>query len=201
MNPSFAPGGAISRRLTVVVGVDFSETDDVAFEHAVHLAHPDPLRELHAVHVFAIEPSVEQARELAGRLHQHIRRRVDGHRKGTIAGVHLRPGRPATAIARIAAEVTADLIVVGAHRGQVRQWIVGSTVRELIRASPCPIAVVSTWPGDPSEPREPVVEPPCPECVRVRAASTGELWWCEGHWRRGSGVYTYAFHASGARPR
>jgi nucleotide-binding universal stress UspA family protein len=183
--------GHSPRRLTVVVGLDLSDADGPACAQAIRIARSDRLSALHVISVFDPEPSVEGSNELAGRLRRYVKERAValGGLRGIRVAVHLRTGGASRQILRLADEVASDVVVVGSHREpQVKRAIVGSTARQLIGASRCPVVVASPWPTDPSEPREPVIEPPCPECVRSRAASRGSRWWCDWHRSRGEGM-------------
>ncbi len=191
MNPSSISEGAPSRSLTVVVGLALGDADDAAFDRAARISARDLLSELHLIHVFDVEPSIERSRDIAARLRTYARRRAIaiGGLRGITTGVHLRSGPAVRAIVQLATEVEADVIVVGAHRGlHPCEWIVGSTARRLTAASGCPVVVANPWPADPSEPREAIIEPPCPDCVCARAATGGSEWWCERHGHRGTGA-------------
>jgi nucleotide-binding universal stress UspA family protein len=55
------------------------------------------------------------------------------------------PGRPYEEILRVAAEVEADMIVVGAHRSSlVARTVLGSTSQSVVRAASCPVLTVRT---------------------------------------------------------
>jgi nucleotide-binding universal stress UspA family protein len=186
---------SILKPLTVVVGLDFSDADGPAFDQAARIAQRAPRSALHLVHVFAEEPSRERSRDLAGHLRAHVNEKAPllGGLAGVTVGVHLRAGKVAHEIAQLAAEIGADMIVVGSHRGpNVKHWIVGSTAHKLIGASACPVLVASPWPKEPAH-KNPVIEPPCPDCVRARAASRGARWWCDRHSHRANGAHTYSY--------
>jgi nucleotide-binding universal stress UspA family protein len=70
---------------------------------------------------------------------------------GTVAGTHLRKERPAEAIAGLAEELEADLVVVGSRGlGPVKRLTVGSVSEGVIVLAPCPTLVVrggeGAWP-------------------------------------------------------
>jgi nucleotide-binding universal stress UspA family protein len=198
MNPSIVSEGPSTKPLTVVVGLDFSDADGAAFDQAARIALRAPRSELHLIHVFDLEPSAERSRELAGHLRLYVNEKaaIMTGLRGIIVGVHLRSGKAAREIVQLATEVTADLIVVGSHRGlHLKHWIVGSTAHRLIGLSRCPILVASPWPKEKVEPHEALIEPPCPECVRTRAASGGSQWWCERHSHRGRRGHTYSYQS------
>jgi hypothetical protein len=113
---------------------------------------------------------------------------------GVRFGVHLRTGDAARQIAVLAAEVGADVVVLGSRRGQqIRHWIVGSTAQKLQAIAACPVLVANPWPKEPADKHILVIDPPCPDCVRARASSSGSRWWCERHSHRGNSAHTYSY--------
>ncbi|MCA9608296.1 MAG: universal stress protein [Myxococcales bacterium] len=172
----------------IVVGVDFHAGSMDAVREAVRLATGiGGGAKIHAIAV--VEPTwdlvhddqllVYIPRELRRFVHAHGHAIAEGHRVGV--AIHVRLGEPARAIAQLAAEVDADWIVVGPHRrGMIDRRVLGSTTRTLLAESPCPVVV--------ARPREhfdvtrsDFVQPPCPSCVRVRAATGGKRFWCDLH--------------------
>ena len=90
--------------------------------------------------------------------------------------VHVRVGHPDEEIIELAHEARADMIVIGHHGdGARRRRFAGNTVERVLRIAPCPVLVVQDLQYDP-EPKD-----QCPDCVRVRAESDGEIWFCEAH--------------------
>jgi hypothetical protein len=115
------------------------------------------------------------------RLYVNEKAAIIGGLKGMTVGIHLRAGKPVRELAQFATEAHADLIVIGSRRGpHLKSWVVGSTAEKLIASAPCPVLVASPRPTAP-EKHEPVIEPPCPDCVRARIDSGGSRWWCVRH--------------------
>jgi nucleotide-binding universal stress UspA family protein len=196
VTPSTVSEGESLKPLTVVVGFDFSDADGAAFDQAARIARRAPSSVLHLIHVFDLEPSQERSRDLVARLRLHVNEKaaILGGLRGMTVGIHLRYGNAPREIVQLATEVGADMIVVGSRRGlHLKHWIVGSTAHRLIALARCPVLVSSPWPRDRIEPHEPVIEPPCPECVRTRAATGGSRWWCERHSHRSNGAHTYSY--------
>lgn len=188
-------GNGSESRLTVVVGLDFTDADGPAFDQAVRIAQRVPRSELHLVHVFGAEPSRAKSKELVGHLRLYVNEKAAamGGLGGITVGIHLRSGKPVREIVQLATEVSADIIVVGSYRGpHLSHWVLGSTAERLIHAAPCPVLVASPRPKEPAK-HEPSIEPPCPDCVRARSASRGKEWWCERHSHVAVGGHLYSY--------
>lgn len=170
---SSPPPLAQPRRPIVVVGFDFSDTGDHALEHAVRLAtrqHAEP----HVVHVAAaVGPMLRLelpdqvvtvgVPEASDRLRAAVEARFDlfRDRYGDAlidferAVTHVRVGTPAEEIAQLAADLGADLVIVGTHgRRGFRRLLVGSVAESTVRMAPCPVLVVRPRVGDSSTPSQ-----------------------------------------------
>jgi hypothetical protein len=102
---------------------------------------------------------------------------------------HIRFDAIAGEIAQLAADLEADLVVVGTHgRRGLPRLLLGSTAETTARLAPCPVLVVR--PKAVPEPL-PVIEPPCPQCVDTRFATHGAELWCEQHRERHGQRHTY----------
>jgi nucleotide-binding universal stress UspA family protein len=177
----------------VVVGIDFSVQSDRALDQALEMAS---LREDAEVHVVCVEPewagaafatplppvdeAVQEVQQRAAERVTAMGRKLDGGRlKRVIA--HVRRGTPAVEIARLAAELDADLVVVGSHgRGGIQRLFLGSVAEHVARLARCPVWVIRPKNHYAAGP-VPEIEPPCPECVTRREATGGEALWCERH--------------------
>jgi nucleotide-binding universal stress UspA family protein len=186
-----------THRYTIVVGIDFSDLSDRALDQALEAAS---LREGAEVHVLYVEPDAFAGAAFAGRLkeavsadaavlevHKRASERVakisPEIQKKNIRRVvaHFRRGSPAENIAQLAADLDADLVVVGSHghRGLERLFL-GSVAERVSRLARCPVWIVR--PKDHSTAgRVPEIEPPCPDCLVARAESKGATMWCKRH--------------------
>ncbi len=180
---------------SIVVGLAFTDADGVAFDQAVRIAKRVPKSELHLVHVFADEPSEARSRELVDHLRLYVNEKAGtlAGAQGLTVGIHLRTGKPVRELVQLASDVAADLIVIGSHKGpSMKSWLVGSTAEHLVAAAPCPVLVAPPKPKA-SAPHDPAIEPPCPECARVRATSHGGEWWCERHAHHAKRAHTFSY--------
>jgi len=192
-------------RYLIVVGTDYSQASDLALERALELGAARADAELHVLHVLANEldptlstgvgASVPPLPAAHGALQQHLARTVSAFQARTGQSpfkrlvTHVRIDDPALEISQLAADLAADLVVVGTHdRKGAARWLLGSVAEVVARLAPCPVLVVR----DKVLPSAvPVIEPPCPRCLAVRNATAGELFWCEQHRERHGQRHTY----------
>ena len=156
--------GAHARlRPSILLATDGSEDGALAARAAADLSDRARAR-LHVVHVWkglrpatlptaAIDPyprAYEEWEREAGELleEQTERLRSAG---STVAGAHLRRGRPAEEIVALAEELDAGLVVLGSRGlGAVKRLVVGSVAEGVVSLAPCPVLVVrggeGAWP-------------------------------------------------------
>lgn len=209
-----------SERFVVVVGVDFSETSRGALQRAFELADRETNAEVHAAWVLSkggpgvagdalAIPLDIPFEESAAKLRDFVQAELEafvGNGECNIkrTRVHLRLGPPAEEVAQLAADLDADLVIVGTHgRRGVRRFLLGSVAEGTVRLSQCPVLVVR--PKDHASASIPVpqIAPPCPECVKTRGASDGAELWCEQHSHKHGPRHTYHGadgHSRGSRP-
>lgn len=196
-----------NKAYSIVVGVDYSETGELAFTRALEIAAQHSRAELHVVHVLTsdlafaseLEFSSSSALETAGqRLADYVDKKILAFRAAAPRDAaldhlrvvpHLRAAVPAYEVAQVAANLEADLVVVGTHgRRALARMVLGSVAELTVRLSPCPVLVVRP---KASPARIPSIEPPCPRCLDERVASGGRELWCEQHRERHGQRHTY----------
>lgn len=131
--------------MQIIAATDFSTRSNRALRQAGLLARPGHAR-LHVVHVVD-----EDQPERLVRLEKSEAERVLAEQMGSmpeLGGVDCHPmvitGDPFDGILRAAAEVGADLIVMGTHRKQLLLDIfVGTTIERVIRKGPFPVLMVN----------------------------------------------------------
>ncbi len=204
--PTTRPGS-----VPVVVGVDFSPASDIALRQAFAMVNATPAAEPHVVYVASaygpmvridtpdevVTLSIEQASE---RLRRHVEGIVDAFRleQETFFDrvvTHIRVGSPAREIAQLAADLDADMVIVGTHgHTAVRRLLLGSVTEDIMRLARCPVLVVR--PKDHFSAvteHVPEIEPPCPACVQMRRQSGGAEMWCSQHNHRHGRRHTYHY--------
>lgn len=197
-----------SKPYVIVVGVDFSEASELAVQRAFELATERAQAEVHLVNVVqtygpqvAYEMPVDAAAlsvltiaEAKTRFMTYAdqalaRFQAQSTRPMGRVVVHVRFDSIASEIAQLAADLEADLVVVGTHgRRGFSRALLGSSAEATVRLAPCPVLVVR--PKALPEPG-PRIEPPCPRCVEARRASHGAEFWCEQHRERHGQRHTY----------
>jgi len=137
----------------ILVPIDFSPPSRAALEYAVALAAPLGAS-LEVLHVW--EPPAYVGPEavafvpvdVARQAWEEVRGGVQGeveHLVAAVAGtfpVHVSviPGTPAELIPEVAAEVGAELVVMGTHgRTGLARVLMGSVAEAVVRRAPCPV--------------------------------------------------------------
>ena len=138
----------------IVVAYDFSESADLALERAIELVCRAPNHIPHFIavidphHGLGIEPDETVDYRYAERVGQTLGSRLDAifaERRpelDTDYFVHARIGEAAAEILGLAAEIGADLVIIGSHgRTGVRRLLLGSVSETVVRRALCPVIV------------------------------------------------------------
>jgi nucleotide-binding universal stress UspA family protein len=151
----------------------------------VHVLHVEPDAWVSGALTAAVDADAavtrvqERAKARVEQMASHLRKRQI---RRVVA--HFRRGSPAENIAQLAADLDADLVVVGSHgqRGLQRLFL-GSVAERTSRLARCPVWIVR--PKDHSTAgRVPEIDPPCPDCLGTRGATLGKTLWCARHAER-----------------
>jgi len=193
----------------IVVAVDYSGTGHMAFDRALELAAERPSAEVHVINVLpiyqagfgedtgAVLGNIPSIKESAEQLRTYVDARFaafkTSHPSASASAINIRAHQrlevPSEEIAQLAADVEADLVVVGTHgRRGLTHLIMGSVAEATVRLAPCPVLVVRPKSLPPSAP---AIQPPCPVCVETRRASAGKQYWCEQHSQHHGQRHTY----------
>lgn len=195
----------------IVIGIDYSALGDLALEracgqclahrtahlHVVHAVNSDILRS-HGVGAFGSQDEAQAAdlKQASARLHEHVeqvvRRWCEAHScqpPFERLTTHIRFKPAAEAIAQLAVDIDAELVIVGTHgRRGARRFLLGSVSEGTMRLAPCDVLVVR-----PPDAIIPQIEPACPRCVETRQATNGRELWCEQHRQHHERRHTYHF--------
>lgn len=193
------------KKYTVVVGIDFSEASDEALDEALTLSTARNA-ELHVMyvddHFRAPEGGREAGESTLSRIEHHAVSRMEelGRRLGKQMVFrrmysHFRMGAAAEQIVQLAADLDADLVVVGTHGlSGMKRLVLGSVAERVVRLARCPVWIVR--PKDHlGLGKVPEIEPPCKDCVAKRDETGGATFWCERHAEHH--VRAHPYHYSG----
>lgn len=157
----------------IVIALDGSEYSEIVLEHALDQAARHDAPDLHVLTVVEDERTDPEATKqwLATLVLEGLESFRAG-RPGWRTRLHVRVGKPEEEIPNLAAEIRADLLVIGrygVHRSR------GSVADRVIPMAVCPTLVV----GLTDHPVESVRQ--CADCVAVREQTDGERWFCDSH--------------------
>ena len=199
----------VHSQFTAVVGCDFSDFSDKAIDAALEIAG---LRggEVHVVYVhqdlpleaaftdaaaqkMTMDSALAQLRERAEQRVRAVAPREGIAPKRVV--VHCRLGSPPEEIAQLAADLDADLVVVGSHgRRGLSRVLLGSVAERVGHLARCPVWLIRPK-AHVGGLKVPEIEPPCPECVKTRLASNGTKLWCDRHSEHHVHVHHFAYVA------
>ncbi|MBA3391264.1 MAG: universal stress protein [Deltaproteobacteria bacterium] len=162
------------RRYKIVCGIDLSEYSDIVLEHALDQAARHQSPELHFLTVCEKKKlSTEDCKQaLWERVYPELEA-FNQHGVEWRARLHVRRGRPEDQIAALAADIRADLIVVGNFGLHNPRNTDKNVPNRVLRNAVCPTLVV----GMP----EVLDTKQCPICVSLRENTEGDRWFCDKH--------------------
>jgi nucleotide-binding universal stress UspA family protein len=160
------------RRYRIVVALDGSQYAEIVLEHALDQAARHDSPDLHLVAIVDSAGDVDFTKRWLARIALEGLDAFSGHEGTWRTRLHVRVGRAEEEIPNLAAEVDADMLVIGNYGVHPRRHPIAERV--LARAT-CPTLVVGLA-GHVVE-----AEPQCPDCVDVRESSDGEVWFCAAH--------------------
>jgi nucleotide-binding universal stress UspA family protein len=143
---------------TILAPIDFSDASDAVIAESIKLARAFAAR-LVVVHVHPFPlrgPGPDAGTERAALLFEAEERAVDQNLAAleqqmvTQYGVfetRRLTGPAAEQIVKLARDLPANYLVIGSHgHGAIYELLIGSTARELIKLSPCPVLVIPVSP-------------------------------------------------------
>jgi nucleotide-binding universal stress UspA family protein len=188
---TYEPTSETSAPYAILVALTFDETGVNALREATRIAELHPTSQLHVLHVVSEIGTASTGRELLsaerrlerapGVMRQYVEH-VWSNLPRKVIG-HLRVGVPARSIVQTAADINAELVVVGTHRRSgMKRLVQGSVAAQVVAQAHCPVFIA--MPKDySSTTRSETAEAPCPRCADVRRQSGGEYLWCPQHAR------------------
>jgi nucleotide-binding universal stress UspA family protein len=183
-----------SKRLTLVVGIDFSDLSLEALRVALELAKGSGDAHVHLVHILALPVSADLPIDRSALERDARKQMTEIHARATAASrsavtAHVIMGTPALGIVEVAKMTRADLIVVGTHgRRGLSHLAFGSVAEAVVRTAPCSVLTVRARVLSPEE----RIEPPCAECLEAQRASSGKERLCARHRKHHLHPHTYS---------
>lgn len=156
----------------MVVALDRSEYAEIVLEHAIDQAARHDALDLHFV---TIVRSGQEVDEVKTWLATEVMQGLDNLRGSPAdwrSRLHVIEGDPAAEIAGLAADLAADLLVIGRFGAHDPTNTIAARV---IERAPCPTLVVNLGAHAVELNRQ------CAACVDVRESSDGERWFCANH--------------------
>lgn len=135
----------------ILAGLDGSSRTELVFRQAERLArdHGATLHLCRAINVpvgIPIEAWALSGGELTERLIDEADRELTAQLQSLApplpGQVYVRVGRPAQVICDLAAQIPADLIVLGSHGFDVLDRLLGTTAAKVVNQAPCSVLVV-----------------------------------------------------------
>jgi nucleotide-binding universal stress UspA family protein len=141
-------------RPQILVAFDFSDTAELALQHAINMAAEPEERDFHFL--VALDPSkgiglkknetinFQYAEEVQKLATKHIEGAYERMNRGGELSmlVHVRIGEPVPEILALADEIGASLILIGSHgRTGVKRLLLGSVSERVVREALCPVLV------------------------------------------------------------
>ncbi len=197
----------MNKPYVIVFGTDFSEHAAIALRAAIAQGQRHAPAELHILHALPIgnaksfpfdpvsglaAPPTAGVEEQEGAPLSYLDDELGKIPAAELLGVrihaHVWRDNPGFSLVDLATQLEADLLVVGSHGRQgVARWLLGSVAEAVVRHASCPVLVVP-----PRRQLElPTIEPPCPDCLAARRATSGAQLWCERHRERHGRRHTY----------
>ena len=163
---------ALDVRYRLVVALAPSEYAEIVLEHALDQVARHDAVDLHALTVCDAESEIPAAQAwLAAAVVEGLEA-FGQPQPDQRTRLHVRTGVVPEEIANLAAELQADLLVIGRFGvGQRR----GSVADRVLARAECPLLVVGL------SGREAPSQVQCAACVAVRAETGGECWFCDAH--------------------
>lgn len=142
----------------ILIPFDFSETAELALEHAVFMAklHKADIILLHVIESYSFTSAISQAfgksqsefeqkietsandrlKELTSKLH---------HDSGMSVNFRIESGKIYKSIVNISQEMDVDIIIMGTHGvSGFQEFLVGSNTYRVVMSAPCPVISVQT---------------------------------------------------------
>ncbi len=172
-----------------IAAVDATDAAHRVTEVAAGMAAQSPPAELHIVHVLSLfdaqngypgaPPPLTEMLEFGRKRLDEIVALAHQHFDGSITG-HLAAGEPWREIVQLAANLDADLVIVGtSDKTGLKRLVLGSVAERVVRKAQCPVLVARR--KDYHGRIDSQIAPPCPDCLETQRATDRRELWCARH--------------------
>lgn len=174
-------------RTVILAAIEPSPASDQVIHTATSMSRIVPGAELHFLHVVNPGPPPHETAISMTDLIDEGRKYLDSAVAKALAGTtatvsgHLAVGGPVERILQIAADLSADLLIVGTHDKKGVARLLGSVSQRVMARASCQVLLARV--KNPS-PAGPEIEPPCPACVNTQFETRGKTLWCAQHAKR-----------------
>jgi nucleotide-binding universal stress UspA family protein len=183
----------------IIAAVDYSDLGNAALDAAINLSGLHVNSEIHILHV---DPKVGAPTEdtqvgsdslahsdaaldhLEAVCNERLAKFREEHGEPHVKrlSTHFRYGKPAKEIVQLAADFSADVVLVGTHgRTGLKRFVLGSVAEKVVRNAPCPVLVIRDKKAVPASEQLDAIEPLCEGCKKAREESAGQVVWCKRH--------------------
>jgi len=142
----------------ILIPFDFSETAELALEHAVFMAklHKADITLLHVIESYSFTSAISQA---FGKSQSEFEKKIESSANDRLneltaklhreSGVHVNQrtemGKIYKSITSVAEEMDIDLIIMGTHGiSGFQEFLIGSNTYRVVMSAPCPVISVQT---------------------------------------------------------
>lgn len=189
---SISPSSSSTPRVVLLAAVDATTASEQVTATASRLASTMLGAELHLLHVIDVAPrdggpgdgtfpSTTQALDEARKVLDAASEAVTRTFQGRVVG-HLAAGTAWREIVQLAANLQADLVVVGTHdRRGIQRLVLGSVAEQVAKKAQCAVLVARAKDYHSDVPE---IEPPCGDCLTKQRETKGTTLWCDRHTSR-----------------
>ena len=143
----------MNKHVTIVAGIDFSDSSSIVLRHAIHAAES---RDTTVIAVHVLEKSRQEYREASGQektSFEVLKSQADDRFAKLLSskanGVHVefivKEGKPVDELNRVATDMGAAFLILSAN--DLTKKRLGSVAARCVRTAPCDVLVLRDWQG------------------------------------------------------
>src|SRR5450432_2028670 len=140
-----------ARMFVIGVAVDFGDASGYAFDQAARIARRIPACMLQIIHVVKADAAAKAISKAGTDLRIYLVEKATalGGLHGQNAGIQIRSGDAAREIVQFAADIGADMLILGTHKTpNLKSLFVGSVAEKVVAYATCPVVVAGPKPPE-----------------------------------------------------